>query len=394
MTKRISAAILIVCGFSMQYGAATAAEPEVPEPFRGFDEASELTISYEDLSSLLRAVVVDAGNSTRAIADPVQAKTGTRMKPRIERYTASEGNRFFYETFTDNEAGRDFLRKIQKSLEALPAEEPLEKFSRNEQLAYWLNLYNVTVLNEIVAVYPKRNLKRLLLGKNSILEQKLLTVAGVPLSLNDIQFTILTQNYDYNPLIIYGLYQGIIGGPDIRKFAYSGDNVYYDLEDNAFKFVNSNRGTFNYDEGILLVSNWYERNSVYFPDFDSDLSKHLMDFVEGEERAGLLAASMLKPTIDDWTVTDLGGTRQEVARSLAHNNAALLDAYRGNRRSVNGGIRVASIITRHPTVDPRDDDVDEDREDSDRVGSLGTGTTPVEGASVEDVMEEETEPTE
>jgi hypothetical protein len=36
------------------------------------------------------------------------------------------------------------------------------------------------------------------------------------MSLDDIQFTILRQNYDNDPLIIYGLYQGNIGGPNIR----------------------------------------------------------------------------------------------------------------------------------------------------------------------------------
>ena len=65
------------------------------------------------------------------------------------------------------------------------------------------------MLNEIIEVYPKRDLKKLFRGKKSILDKKLLVVADVPLSLNDIQFTILKQNYDNNPLIIYGLYQGL-----------------------------------------------------------------------------------------------------------------------------------------------------------------------------------------
>jgi hypothetical protein len=57
------------------------------------------------------------------------------------------------------------------------------------------------------------------------LPKKLLTVDGVALSLNDIQFNILKHNYANNPLIIYGLYQGVIGGPNIRKSAYTGATV-------------------------------------------------------------------------------------------------------------------------------------------------------------------------
>ena len=206
----------------------------------------------------------------------------------------------------------------------------LSYFSRDEQLAYWLNLYNVTVLNEIIAVYPKNNLKKLVTGKKSIFARKLLTVAGVPLSLDDIQFTILRQNYDNNPLIIYGLYKGIIGGPNIRKESYSGATVYRALEYNATEFINSNRGT-NRDNGrykVQKVSSLYARNSAYFPDFDADLSAHLLKYIEGQGRKKSLSKARvtLKPTINDWTVTDFWGTFPEVRNGLAHNPAAMMNA--------------------------------------------------------------------
>ena len=262
---------------------------------------------------------------------------------------------------------------------------PLENFSREEQLAYWLNLYNVTVLNEIIAVYPKRSLKRLFRGRNSIFSKKLLTVAGVSLSLDDIQFIILKQNYDNNPLIMYGLYRGIVGGPNIRTSAYTGDDVYRALEENADEFINSNRGTFSRDGNAFRVSSMYDRNRTYFPEFDLDLSKHLLQFLEGKERAALQAVSTLEPDIDDWTVTDLGGTRQLVGRSLAHNNAALMDSYKSNRRNIDGSIRAASLKVKREKKDPREDD-EVDIEDLERF--------PVDGASVEEIAIEEMEPTE
>ncbi len=80
-------------------------------------------------------------------------------------------------------------------------------------------------------VYPIAELEDLIEGEEAFLAKKSLTVAGIPLSLNDIEFTILRQNYDGDPLIIYGLYQGNIGGPNIRKAAYTGTNVYADLID-------------------------------------------------------------------------------------------------------------------------------------------------------------------
>lgn len=305
---------------------AGAAESDVPEPFRGFDDSARHAINYDDLTAVLKAVVVDVGRSTREVAEPTQAKTGTRMRAKVKRLTANEGNRFYYETFDDSDASKEYLRNIQTSLAEVPSQAPLEYFSRDEQLAYWLNLYNVTLINEIIAIYPKRNLKKVLLGKKSILDKKLLTVAGVPLSLNDIQFTILKENYDSNPLVIYGLYQGIVGGPDIRKTAYTGATVWNALENNARDFINSNRGTFSRDERTFRVSRFYERNKAFFPNFETDLSAHLMNYLEGYERNELQAAGRIKADIDDWTVTDLGGTQQKIGGSLADSRAALMDS--------------------------------------------------------------------
>ena len=342
MTKHFDATTLVICGFLMVNGVAHAADSIVPEPFQGFDDTSKYAINYDDLTTVLKTVVVDMGLSTRRVAQPAADVTGTRMKTKVKK-TANEGNRFYFETFKDDEEAQQFLRNLQKSLEELPTKAPLKYFSRDEQLAYWLNLYNVTVLNEVIAVYPKRNLKKLFRGKNSIFAAKVLTVAGVPLSLNDIQFTILKQNYDSNPLIIYGLYQGIIGGPNIRKSAYVGADVWRALENNAYEFINSNRGTYVRDAKTFRASSLYDRNSAYFPEFRSDLTEHLMVHLKGSQRAALQAASNLKADIDDWDVTDVGGTHQRIGGSFATSRAGLMDAVKGTTPMDGGGTMGAAV---------------------------------------------------
>jgi hypothetical protein len=341
--KHVRSTIFVIFGLVSGIGAVSAANASVPEPFQGFDADSKYTIKYDDLTAVLRTVVVDVGRSTREKAAPTQAKTGTRMKVSVKRSTVNEANRFYFETFEGHEDARQYLLNIQMSLEQIPSEAPLKYFSRDEQLAYWLNLYNVTVLNEIIKVYPKRNLKKMLLGKKSIFDKKLLTVAGIPLSLNDIQFTILRQNYNNDPLIIYGLYQGNIGGPNIRRKAYTGADVYRSLKNNAMEFINSNRGTYSKDESTFRVSSLYDRNRVFFPNFNADLSKHLLVFLEEPERSELQRASKLKADITDWTVTDLGGSHRNLGGAFADNNAALLDSVKGTTPADGGGTLGAAV---------------------------------------------------
>ncbi len=332
MMKHLWSAILVFCGFLMVSDVANAASA-VPEPFRGFDDTSKYTIRYDDLTALLEIVVADVGRSDRTKAARNDAKTGTRVRAKVNRSTINEGNRFFFETFVDDEGGQQKLSYIQKSLEEVTTEMPLENFSRDEQLAYWLNLYNVTVLNEIVKIYPQRDLKKFLYGKKSILAKKMLTVEGVSLSLDDIQFTILAQNYNHNPLIIYGLYQGIIGGPNIRQSAYTGADVYPALTDNAFRFINSNRGTAIKSSKSFRVSSFYDRNRAYFPNYNADLTAHLLAYLEGNERLALQQATTLKSNINDWTVTDLGGSRRVIGGSLADSSAALMGSVSGGASS-------------------------------------------------------------
>jgi hypothetical protein len=324
--------LIVISGVWNPNNSAQATDLVVPEQFQEFDASSERTIDYAVLTLWLRSVVVDIGRSDRGKAAHTHASIGTRIKPKFKRSTIYEGNRVFFEGLEENEDSRQLLKDIRTRLERLPDAVPLKQFNRSEQLAYWLNLYNFTLLDEIASVYPMRDLKDLTVGDDAVLKRKLLRVSGVELSLNDIHYTILKHNYDNDPLIIYGLYQGIIGGPNIRRAAYTGENVYSALADNAKEFINSNRGTSGRSNHARTfdVSSFYARNASYFPVFTEDLTAHLSKYIEGSQLDQLRAASTLNPNIDDWTVTDLFGTYPEVRNGVATNPAALLGALRSS----------------------------------------------------------------
>jgi len=308
----------------------------VPEPFQGYDPDSGFRIKYEDVDAILKNMVIDVGRSSREKAPATRAQTGTRMKTKVKRETATEGNRFFFEAFRENEEFKTALHNVRLSLESVPDQVSLADFNRNEQLAYWLNLYNITLLDELVKIYPERDLKKEITGKKSILKPKILNIAGIPLSLDDIQYTILAGNYGNDPLIMYGLYQGIIGGPNIRDSAYTGENVRRYLQDNAEEFINSNRGT-QAEDDVFEVSSLYDRNSQYFPDFDEDLKQHLNRYIEGYERTALQSASTFKPKINDWTITDVYGTMQDIGGSFASSKAAMLNSVVTLQQGPDGG---------------------------------------------------------
>ncbi|XQF90140.1 DUF547 domain-containing protein [Pseudoalteromonas espejiana] len=115
---------------------------------------------------------------------------------------------------------KSLVNDVKKYLESLPEKNNLNLYSKQEQLAYWLNLYNITLINEIVKRYPIVSLEKILTGPDSLLDKKLVNIGSLQLSLSDIQYGILDKNYRKEPLIIYGLYQGYIGSPNINKKAF------------------------------------------------------------------------------------------------------------------------------------------------------------------------------
>lgn len=338
MLKKFFEVSAIVTGLWAINGLAA----DVPEPFRGHNPDSKFSVQYGDVDAILKYMVVDVGRSTREVAEPTRAQTGTRMRASVSRKTSTEGNRFFFEEFKDNEDYRKALHNVRLSLEAIPGQMALEHFNRTEQLAYWLNLYNIAMLDQLVQIYPEKDLEKELIGRKSFLDDKILNVSGVPLSLNDIQFTILANNYPGDARVMYGLFQGVIGGPNIRKRAYNSENVYRYLEANAEEFINSNRGTYS-REGDFEVSTMYERNRHYFPSFEGDLKKHLMSYIEGRERSDLQAADRLSPDIEDWTIADVYGTYSQIGGSFAASQAAMLDATVATQPDGAGGTVVTNF---------------------------------------------------
>ncbi|MDO6445343.1 DUF547 domain-containing protein [Colwellia sp. 1_MG-2023] len=320
---KITKVILLITTTFLSFNTL-AIDKKTLEKFSQYDNNSDFVIMYDDVDTLLQASVLYMGNSTRQQAKQSKPSIGTRLKNRVKPLTELEGNRFFYETF-DTPEKIALISNIRKSLEQIPTDSPLHFFSKDEQLAYWLNLYNLSLIEQLVQIYPKKNIQSLI-EEDSILDKKHLSVANETLSLNDIK-TIVINNFGYDPLLIYGFHQGNIASPDIRTKAYTGKKVWNNLKRNANVFINSNRGTFGGDSNTMRVSYLYEQNKAFFKDFDADLKAHLAKYLLRSYKDKLLAANHIKTNIKNWNIADLYGTTRVYGGSVATNSAALIDAF-------------------------------------------------------------------
>ncbi|WP_417449367.1 DUF547 domain-containing protein [Kordiimonas sp.] len=290
--------MLAVSGFVVLASGASAGEDVVPEPFRPHAKVASVEIKYDDWTYILHSTVFDAGRSDRRAAPTPKPQLGRLTVKVNTSSTRLEGNRLHFPAFDDDNL--EALTRIRREFEALPGAVPMAEWSRNQQLAYWLNLHNITVVEQLAQRYPERHLRKVM---KKLRKKKLLRVAGVKLSLDDIHHDILIAKWQ-DPLVMYGLWQGYVGGPNIRREAYTADNVYQLLKENAVEFINSNRGV-KVKNGTLQVAAYYRENSALFPGGEPEFRDHLAAYADLYFAGRIQRADEIRMTTSDYYIADL-----------------------------------------------------------------------------------------
>jgi hypothetical protein len=146
---------------------------------------------------------------------------------------------------------------------------PISRFARDEQAAYWINLYNALIVKLVLDHYPVRSIRDIK-GSPGLFtfgpwRRKLITVEGEALSLDDIEHRILRPIWK-DSRIHYALNCASLGCPNLQAEAYTADNTEALLERGAREFINHPRGV-AIQKGRLQVSSIY----VWFQeDFGGD----------------------------------------------------------------------------------------------------------------------------
>lgn len=221
----------------------TALAEDEFDVFGRHDETNPRRIVYDDFAKFLEVYGVETGG-------------------RVELYYSAM-----------KPAGINFLEAYSKGLSRISP----SSFSRQEQLAYWLNFRNILVIKGIASEAPLRDLKRLRGDADkpgSLWVRKQVVVEGVELSISDIENHIILRQFN-NPDVIYGLYQGVKGGPSLSLSPFLGQTVDADLADIGAVFVNAKR-TLKIKSGearVPLVYKWYANQ--LFGDDDFAVIEHI-----------------------------------------------------------------------------------------------------------------------
>lgn len=117
---------------------------------------------------------------------------------------------------------------------------PNSKWSKEEKLAYWINVYNAFTIKLIVDHYPVASIKDIKKGIpfiNSVWDMEFFEIGGVKMDLNDVEHDILRKEFD-EPRIHFAIVCASKSCPQLRNEAYTSALLNVQLETQTKKFFN------------------------------------------------------------------------------------------------------------------------------------------------------------
>jgi len=174
---------------------------------------------------------------------------------------------------------------------------------RDEQFAYWVNLYNALTVRVVLDHPGVKSIRNIDISPGLFADgpwgAELVTIEGRAVSLNDIEHRILRPIFR-DPRVHYAVNCASLGCPDLAGQAYTPENRETLLEQGARAYVNHPRGARVTRDG-LVVSSIY----VWFgADFggESGVLEHMRKYAEPALRQKLAAVTEIADHAYDWSL--------------------------------------------------------------------------------------------
>lgn len=179
----------------------------------------------------------------------------------------------------------------------------ITEYPRDEQFAYWVNLYNAATVQVILDNYPLESIRDIGLLGQGPWKDKFLKVEGKKLSLDDVEHGILRPIWK-DVRIHYAVNCASIGCPNLALKAYRAKTLEAMLDDAARAYINHPRG-FARIKGRLVASNIFE---WYQSDWgeEADVLAHARKYATDATAALLKDAETIDSYDYDWALNDIG----------------------------------------------------------------------------------------
>jgi hypothetical protein len=163
---------------------------------------------------------------------------------------------------------KGFIRekaKLESYLKLLSENAPDRKtWSKNQQLAYWINAYNAFTVKLIVDNYPTKSIRdlgpklKIPLIKD-VWHYKFFKIGGVETSLDEIEHSIIRKEFD-EPRIHFAINCASVSCPPLLNEAFTPEKLESQLQKVAIGFINDlTRNKITPDNAqISSIFSWFQ----------------------------------------------------------------------------------------------------------------------------------------
>jgi len=187
------------------------------------------------------------------------------------------------------------------------ARTPVSKLSRDEQLAYWINLYNAATVQVAVEHYPVASIRDIDISPGLFAsgpwDAPVVSVEGQNLTLNDIEHRILRPIWQ-DPRIHYVVNCASVGCPNLAPTAYRAADIDARFDAAARAYVNDPRGVSIENDTVTVSSiyNWFVED---FGGDEQGVLRHLRRYADPALAKRLAALGKIDATRYDWALNDI-----------------------------------------------------------------------------------------
>jgi hypothetical protein len=182
----------------------------------------------------------------------------------------------------------------------------VEEFSRDGQLAFWINAYNAVTIDKVIKTKPKKSVRETFIpgvwtGTKFFTSREHI-VAGERLSQDDIEHEILRKEFK-DPRIHFAIICASMGCPPLPRIAYTEENVQTRLEEETREYLNSPRGTrIDRAENTLYVSKLFDWFGSDFINKSGSVLVFMEPYLDEEVRTFLARDPMISYLEYDWAL--------------------------------------------------------------------------------------------
>ena len=181
---------------------------------------------------------------------------------------------------------------------------------RDEQLAYWINLYNAATIHLINKHGERESIRNInksfgVLKLKGPWDERFVRAGGAVYTLDEIEHGIIRKRFA-EPRIHFALVCAAMGCPPLRSEAYTADDLDDQLEDQARIFLLASPGKNRIDlaDGTVYVSKIFGYYSEDFGGNQQAIGRYIGGFhPEGPAKRLLLSGDFKMVETDyDWTL--------------------------------------------------------------------------------------------